>query len=89
MAYEVYCYIIPKLTEDEKDEVPTKDSKVESFGSREEAAKFAAECKGDWDRVILIHADEGKQRMLERYVDGNHEVMPEKQDEAEGAAAQA
>jgi hypothetical protein len=73
MPFEVYLYNIPKVSEDGKQVIPVPDNRMEEFAGLEEARKFAAEHKDKFDRVVLMRKDDEGQKMLERYVDGQHE----------------
>jgi hypothetical protein len=70
MSYEIYLYNVPKVSEDGKRAIPVADSQVKEFANIDDARKFAAEHKSEFDRVVLMQKDEVGQKMIERYVDG-------------------
>jgi len=75
MPFDVFLYNIPKVTDDGKDVVPVAGSETQGFSSLEEAKQFAADKKQAFDRVVLMRTDdEGVQQMVERYLDGEHEL---------------
>ncbi len=73
MAYEVYLYNVPRVSEDGKQAIPVPDSQTKEFDSLDEAKKFAAEQKNKFDRVMLLRKDDEGQKLIERYRDGEHE----------------
>ena len=70
MTYKVYLYNIPKVSEDGKQAIPVPDSQVKEFDGVDEAKIFAAEHKIGFDRVVLMQAGNGGQKMVVRYMDG-------------------
>lgn len=70
MAYKVYLYNIPKVSEDGKQVIPVPDSQVEQFDAVDDAKIFAAERKNRFDRVVLMEEDSEGQRIVVRYMDG-------------------
>jgi hypothetical protein len=70
MPYEIYLYNIPKVSKDGERAIPVPDSQVKEFVSVDDAKKFAVEHRNKFDRVVLMQKDDGGQRMIERYVDG-------------------
>ena len=71
MAYEVYLYTLPRVTDDGKKSILGPDSQKHDFTDVEQAKTFAAENKDKFDRVVLMENGEGGQKMVERYMDGN------------------
>jgi len=76
--FDVYLYDLPKVGEDGKS-IPTDPAQTREFAELEEARKFAAEQKGDFDRVILIKTSGEEQQLIERFRDGEH-IVPETKD---------
>ena len=79
--YDVYMYNVPKVSPDDK-VIPIDPHQTEDFTSLEDAQKCAADNKGKFDRVTVIRTVEEKQKLMERYTDGEHEV-PEQEEESE------
>jgi hypothetical protein len=73
MSYEVYLYNIPKVSEDGKQAIPVPGNQTKEFDNLDDARKFAEEQKDKFDRVVLLQKDDEGQKMVERYVDGQHE----------------
>lgn len=84
--YDVYMYNVPKVGPDDK-VIPIDPPQTEEFPSLEEAQKFAAQHKGKFERITLIRTQDDKQRMLERYTDGMHEVREYKETEKDDESA--
>ena len=80
--YHVYLHNIPVVKDGKS--VPIEPHRVQEFSELEEAKTFAAEHKDDYDRVVLMRTADGKQKMMERYIDGEH-VVPEEKEEDEAA----
>jgi hypothetical protein len=72
--FDVYLYVVPRVTPDGKSVVPTPDAKTQSFDAVDAAKKFAAQQKAEWERVVLIKSDDQGQHLVERYVDGKRET---------------
>ena len=72
--YEVYLYNIPKVSEDGKQAIPVPKNETMQFASLDEAKKFAAERKDRFDRAVVMQKDDEGQKLVERYVDGQHET---------------
>jgi hypothetical protein len=70
MPYEVYLYNIPKVSEDGERAIPVPDGRAKEFANVDDARKFAAEHKNNFDRVVLMQKDGEGQNMVERYADG-------------------
>jgi hypothetical protein len=70
MAYEVYLYAIPKVSEDGLKSLPIPESKKQEFGAIDEAQQFAAGQKDKFDRVVVMESGEGGQKLVARYMDG-------------------
>lgn len=86
--FQVYLHNVPKVTEDDK-VVPIAPPQTQEFAELGEAQKFAADHKGKFDRVVLMGLEGDKQRLIERYMDGEHTVIERKkaeEPEAEEAA---
>ena len=67
--------------QDGKKSLPIQSAQTKEFEKKEEAKRFFETNQKNFDRVVLMEIAEGKQNMLERYVEGKHEV-PEKKQEA-------
>lgn len=74
MPYEVFLHNVPKVSEDGEKAIPVPPCKTETFDDLEAAQKLAAEKKDEFERVVLISLADDKQRLVERYTDGQHEV---------------
>ena len=74
MPYELFLYNIPKVSEDGEKAIPVPPGRTETLDDLEAAKKLAADHKGEFDRVVLFGTVDDKPRMIERYVDGQHEV---------------
>jgi hypothetical protein len=70
MAYKVYLYNVPKVSEDGKQSMPVPDSLVKEFEGVDDAKIFAAERKNNFDRVVLMQENNEGQNMIIRYMDG-------------------
>jgi hypothetical protein len=70
MAYKVYLYNIPRVSEDGKQSVPVPDSQVKEFDGVNDAKMFAAENKNSFDRIVLMQEDDEGQKTVVRYADG-------------------
>jgi hypothetical protein len=70
MAYKVYLYNIPRVSEDGKQVIPVSDSQVKEFDGVDDAKMFAAEYKNSFDRVVLMQETNEGQSMVLRYMDG-------------------
>jgi hypothetical protein len=70
MPYEVYLYNIPKVSEDGERTIPVPDSRVKEFANVDDARRFAAEHKNNFNRIVLMQKDDEGQKMIMRYVDG-------------------
>ena len=79
--YEVYLHNVPKVSDDGK-VVPIEPHQKHEFPQLEEASKFAAGHKDKFERVVVMHTADEKQRMVERYMDGEH-IVPEPKEEEE------
>lgn len=74
MPYDVFLYNVPKVSDDGEKAIPVPPSQTEELDDLEAAKKLAAEKKDEFDRVVVIHREDDKQQMVERYVEGKHEV---------------
>lgn len=83
--YDVYMHNVPKVSEDGQKVIPIEGHQKKDFTALEEAQKCAADNKDKFERVVLIRTVEEKQRLIERYIDGVHEVnqKPEETEEKE------
>ena len=72
MSYAVYLYNIPQVSEDGTQALSVPESQTQTFTSLDQAKVFAQEQKLTFDRVVLMQ--EGDQRLIERYVDGQYET---------------
>ena len=79
--YDVYLHNVPVVKDGKS--VPIEPHRVQEFSELEEAKKFAAEHKDDYDRVVVMRTADEKQRMVERYNDGEHVVPEEKEEDGE------
>ena len=66
MPYEVYLYNVPKVSEDGKESIPVPDSRREDFDDIEAGRKCLNENIDEFDRVVLIEANDNRQKMVER-----------------------
>ncbi|MEM8529457.1 MAG: hypothetical protein AAGF95_01355 [Chloroflexota bacterium] len=73
MSYAVYLYNIPQVSEDGTQALPVPESQTQTFENVDQAKMFAQEQKLTFDRVVLMQEEE-EQRLVERYVDGQHET---------------
>ena len=80
--FDVYLYNIPKVSEDGMKSLPIEPHRTQEFSGLDEAKKFGAEQKGNYDRVVLIQTTRkddakeeelGEQKMIERYIEGTKE----------------
>ena len=85
MKYDVYMHNLPKVSEDGKESIPVQPNRTQEFADLEEAKKFAAEHKDQFDRVIVMQTEDGKQKLVERYTDGQHIEPTEKEEQGEVA----
>lgn len=88
MKYDVYLHNVPKVSDDGMKSLPIAPNESKEFTDLEEAQKFAADQKKKFDRVVLMRTKGDKQRMIERYMDGEHIVndKPEPEEEEEAQA---
>jgi hypothetical protein len=77
MPFEVLLYNVPKVTEDGQKTIPVPGNRTEQFADIESAQKFAADHKDEFDRVVLMRKEGEEQKMVERYVAGQHEDASE------------
>ena len=70
MAYKVYLYNIPKVSEDGKQAIPVPDGQVKEFDGVDAAKIFVAEHKNSFERVVLMQEENNEQKMVLRYIDG-------------------
>lgn len=77
MAYDVFLYNVPKVSEDGTKALPVPPSETKEFEELDAAKAFAAEKKDSFDRLVVIHREGEKQEWVERYVEGKHEVREE------------
>lgn len=80
--YNVYLHNVPKVGEDGK-VVPINPPQTKDFSQLEDASKFAAEKKDEFERVNVIYTTDDKQQLIERFMDGEHIVVEVKEDAAE------
>ena len=88
MKYDVLLHNVPKVSEDGTKSLPIAAFQTKEFSDLEEAQKFAAEQKDKFDRVVVMRTRNEKQRMMERYMDGEH-IINDKPEEPEEEAAPA
>ncbi len=77
MAFEVYLYNVPKVSEDGKKALPIPEHQTQEFDDLEKASKFAADNKDKFDRVVLMRHDAEEQKLVKRYTEGRHEDAEE------------
>lgn len=77
MAFEVYLYNVPKVSEDGKKALPIPGHETKQFDDLDEASKFAAEHKDEFDRVVLLRHEAEEQKLVKRYTEGKHEDAEE------------
>ncbi len=77
MAFEVYLYNVPKVSEDGKKALPIPGHQTHEFDELEKATKFAAEHKDEFDRVMLLRHEAEEQKLVKRYREGIHEDAEE------------
>lgn len=77
VAFEVYLYNVPKVSEDGKKALPIAPHQTKDFDDLEKASEFAAEQKDKFDRVVLMRHDEEEQKLVKRYTEGKHEDAEE------------
>lgn len=82
MKYDVYLHNVPKVSEDGMKSLPIAPFQTKEFTDLEEAQKFAADQKDKFDRVVIVRLRDEKQRMIERYMDGEH-IVNDKPDPAD------
>ena len=79
--YNVYMYNIPKVGEDGKP-VSVNPHQTQEFSQLGDATKHATEHKDEFDRVVVMRTVEEEQKLIERFIDGEHTV-PEKEEKDE------
>ncbi len=77
MAFEVYLYNVPKVSEDGKKALPIAEHQTQEFEDLEQASKFASEQKDKFERVVLLRHDAEEQKLVKRYTEGKHEDAEE------------
>ena len=82
--YEVFLHNVPVVKDGKS--VPIEPYRTQELSELEEARKFAAAHKDEYDRVVVMRTVDEKQRMMERYIDGEYVVPEEKEEEDEGEA---
>ena len=87
-TYNVYMHNVPKVSEDGK-VIPIAPHRMQEFSELEEAQKFAEQHKDDFERVTLMRLSEDKKRLIERYIDGEHEINDKPEEEPEETAEAA
>jgi hypothetical protein len=77
VAYEVYAYDLPKLTEDGESALPTKPVSTERFPSLEAAQTHARAIGSNFERVQLLRVtktgDKTEPKLVSRLVNGTEE----------------
>ena len=74
--FKVYMHNLPKVSEDGKESLPIDPHGIpQEFTGADEAKKCAADNKDKFDRVIVMKEDDGKQKKVERYIDGQNEIQ--------------
>ena len=77
VAFEVYGYDLPKLTEDGKGALPVKPAATERLESLEAAEAKMRELGKQFERVQLLRVtkagDKTEPKLVKRIVDGNEE----------------
>ncbi len=84
--HDVYLHNIPKVSEDGTKSLPiTPRRDPQEFSELEEAQKYAAGHKDEFERVVVIRTVDDKQKMIMRFMDGEEiEVQVEEESETEG-----
>lgn len=77
--FDVYTYYLPKVS-DEGKSIPIPPSETKTFDQLDEAQQYAAQHQDKCDRVVVIQTEDGNQRLVERYIDGEHS-LPEDHDD--------
>ncbi len=87
--YDVYLHNIPKVSEDGMKSLPIEPPRApKELSDLEEASRYAAAHKDEFERVVVIRTVDDKQKMVARYMDGEEiEVVVEEEPEAEEPAA--
>jgi hypothetical protein len=77
VAFEVYAYDLPKLTEDGKGALPVKPAVVERLQALDVAEAKMRELGGQFERVQLLQVtkagDKSEPKLVKRIVDGKEE----------------
>ena len=77
VAFELYGYDLPKLTEDGKGALPVKPAVTERLESQEAAETRMRELGQQFERVQLLRVtktgDQGAPKLVKRMVDGKEE----------------
>lgn len=77
VAYEVYAYDLPKLTEDGKSALPTQPASTERFPSLEAAQEHVRALASKFERVQLLRVtksgDKTEPKLVSRVADGIEE----------------
>lgn len=73
--YQVYLYDLPKI-DDEGKSIPGEPAQTREFSRLDEAQNFAADRKGDFDRIVLIRTSGDEQKLIERFRDAER-IVPE------------
>lgn len=74
MPYEVFLYNVPKVSDDGEKAIPVPPGRTERVEDEDAAKKLAADSKDEFDRVVVMSVTDEKQQLVERYIDGHHEV---------------
>ncbi len=72
--YDVYLHNVPVVKDGKS--VPIDPHRTRECSDLEEARTFAADHSDEFDRVVVMRTADGEQKMIERYIDGEH-VVPE------------
>ncbi len=75
--YDVYLHNIPKVSEDGMKALPIEPPRDPTeFSDPEEARKYAAEHKDEYERAVVIRTVGEKQKMVSRWMDGEEIEVP-------------
>lgn len=79
--YDVYMYNIPKVSEDGKP-ISVNPHQTQEFSQLEDATKHAAGHKDEFDCVVVMHTVEDDQKLVERFIDGEH-IVPDEEEKSD------
>ena len=62
--------------DDEGKSIPGEPAQTREFAQLDEAQNFAADRKGDFDRIVLIRTSGDEQKLIERFRDAERIIPP-------------